>query len=339
MNEDPARQHRVQPIMRISATQLDSLLSALSVEFVRLTECLVSPGWRINLGGISAPGIHYNLSGHGRMVLEGHPPIELSPHTLVITPPNQYFHVEVPPEDPESKVSNEVEGRWESFPTGAIRRFVAGEDGPQLMLICGYFHASYGTSVNLFSTLNAPIVEQFDSAQHIDHTLGLVLHELIDQEVGTGAMTATLLKLVLIALLRRSLTSINLWVERFSLLGDAYIARAFSHMAAHPGAPHSVSSLAQTACLSRSSFMARFTKILGMPPMTVLRGLRMRQAALMLTTNELSIDKIAHSVGYTSRSSFLKAFHDSYGIYPTDYRAQRRTEISSKTANVDHHER
>lgn len=316
--------------MRISATQLDRLLSTLNVEFVRLTECLVSPGWRIRLGGTSAPGIHYNLSGHGRMVLEGHPAIELSPHTLVIMPSDRYFHIEVPPKDTESRVSKEVDGRWESFSPGEIRRFVAGEDGPQLMLICGYFQASYCTSVNLFSTLTVPIVEQFDSTQHIDHALRVALQELVDQEVGTGAMTATLLKQVLIALLRRSLTSINLWVERFSILGDVYIARAFSHMAANPGAPHSVSSLAQTACLSRSSFMARFTKIFGMPPMTVLREIRMRQAASMLTTDELSIDQISRSVGYTSRSSFLKAFHDAYGNYPTDYRAQRRNETASQ---------
>jgi len=305
---------------RISGAQLDGLLSVLSVDFVRLTECLVSPGWRLNLGGTSAPGIHYNLSGHGQMVLEGHPPIELLPHTLVITPPNQYFHVEVPPVDPESRVFNEVEGRWKPFPTGAIRRFVAGEDDPQLMLICGYFQASYGTSVELFSKLSAPIVEQFDSAQHIDRTLRLALQELMDQEVGTGAMTATLLKVVLIALLRRSLTSTNLWVERFSLLGDVNIARAFSHMAAHPGARHSVNGLAHIACLSRSTFMARFTEVVGSPPMTVLRGLRMRQAASMLIADELSVEQIARAVGYTSRSSFLKAFHDAYGIHPSDYR-------------------
>ncbi|ANN80165.1 AraC family transcriptional regulator [Bordetella flabilis] len=313
------------PITRMSAADLDGLLSTLTVDFVRLTECLVSPGWRINLGGTSAPGIHYNLSGRGRMVLEGHPAIELSPHTLVITPPNQYFHIAVPPEDPESGVYQEVEGRWKPFPPGAIRRFVAGEDGPHLMLICGYFQASYGATVNLFSTLQAPIVEQFDSTHHIDRTLRLALQELIDQEVGTGAMTTTLLKVVLIALLRRSLTSIDLWVERFSLLGDVNIARAFSHMAAHPGAPHSANSLARIACLSRSSFMARFTQVIGMPPMTVLRRLRMRQAASMLITDELSVDRIARSVGYSSRSSFLKAFHDVYGIQPSDYRAQCRS--------------
>lgn len=318
---------------RISAAQLDGLLSALSVEFVRLTECLVSPGWRLIMGKTSVPGIHYNLSGHGRMVVEGHPAIELSPHTLVIIPPNRHFRFEVPIEDPEEGVSNEVEGRLEATPVDLIQRFVAGKSEPQLMLICGYFQASYGTSVNLFSALSAPIVEQFDSEQRIDHTLQHALQELIVQEAGTGAMTATLLKVVLIALLRRSLTSINLWVEQFSLLSDANIARAFSHMAANPGAQHSISSLAHTACLSRSSFMVRFVEVVGSPPMTVLRGMRMRQAAVMLLTDELSIDRIARSVGYSSRSSFLKAFHDVYGTHPSEYRTQRRTKIAGDTEN------
>lgn len=311
-------------VARMSALELDGLISALRVEFVRLTECLVSPGWRLNLGGTAAPGLHYNLSGYGRMVLDGHPPIALSPHTLVITPPRQFFHVEVPAADAEAAIAHEMEGRWKVFPAGAIRRLEAGEGEPQLMLICGYFQASYGTSLDLFSTLSAPIVEQFDRAEHIDRTLAMVLQELMNEEVGMGAMTTTLLKVVLIALLRRSLTSTNVWAERFSLLSDVNIARAFSHMAARPEAQHSVDSLADTACLSRSSFMARFTEVVGLPPMTVLRKLRMRQAATMLIADERSIDQIARAVGYTSRGSFLKAFRDAYGMLPSDYRALQR---------------
>ncbi|AOB33715.1 AraC family transcriptional regulator [Bordetella sp. H567] len=339
MNKDATHSHGHQPMARMAPARLDGLLSALSVEFVQLTECSVSPGWRLDLGGAPAPGIHYNLGGHGRMVLDGHPAIELSPHTLVITPPGQYFHIEVPRRDLNVEVGHQVDGRWKPFPPGEIRRFIAGDGEPQLMLICGYFQASYGRSANLFGTLDTPIVEQFDSAQRIDRTLQAALQELIDQEVGMGAMTATLLKVVLIALLRRSLTSINLWAERFSLLGDVRIARAFSHMAAHPGAPHSVHSLARTACMSRSSFMARFTDVLGMPPMTVLRELRMRQAASMLTTNDLSVDQIGRLAGYTSRSSFLRAFHAAFGVYPSDYRAQRRNERIPETEHGNQHER
>lgn len=64
MSKRAARQHSDRLMARISADQLDGLLSALSVEFVRLTECLVSPGWRLSLGGTPAPGMQ---SGPRRM--------------------------------------------------------------------------------------------------------------------------------------------------------------------------------------------------------------------------------------------------------------------------------
>ena len=75
-----------QPILRISRTDLDNLMSTLEVSFVKLAECLVSPGWRLVLSQTDAPGIHYCLSGTGRMVIGDHPPIDLVPHTLIIAP-------------------------------------------------------------------------------------------------------------------------------------------------------------------------------------------------------------------------------------------------------------
>jgi transcriptional regulator GlxA family with amidase domain len=138
------------------------------------------------------------------------------------------------------------------------------------------------------------------------------------------AMTTALLKQVLIAILRRSLSSAGSWLERFPMLSAPRIARAFAEMLARPGAPHSVQSLAQTAGLSRSAFMARFAEALGSSPMAVLRQLRMRQAAARLAANVLSIDQIAHAVGYESRSSFFRAFRQAYGQDPSAYRAAAR---------------
>jgi len=147
--------------------------------------------------------------------------------------------------------------------------------------------------------------------------------ELVAQEVGTGAMTAALMKQVLVTLLRRSLTTKNLWVERFSMLGDPRIARAFAEMVTHPELPHSVESLAQTAGLSRSVFMARFTRLFGKPPKATLRDLRMRHATVLLTNRGLSVDQIVHGVGYTSRSSFSRAFRKIQGCDPSEYRDMR----------------
>jgi hypothetical protein len=146
------------------------------------------------------------------MILEGYSRIELMHHTLVITPPKTLFYIEVPSDSCSVSKQSTVGGRWKEFPPRAIRRFGAGDASPQLILICGYCRASLSASVDLFSILTMPIVEQFDAADELDLKLKAALAKLIAQEVETGAMTRSLLKQVLIALFRRSLTSVNQWV-------------------------------------------------------------------------------------------------------------------------------
>jgi AraC family transcriptional regulator, activator of mtrCDE len=55
--------------------------------------------------------------------------------------------------------------------------------------------------------------------------------------------------------------------------------------------------------------------------MVALRQLRMRQASNLLTANVLSIEQIAHAVGYASRSSFSRVFRRAFGSDPAEYRA------------------
>ena len=309
-----------QPLVPIAEADLDRLLDTLMVGFVRLSECLVGEGYRLELGGVGAPGLHYNISGTGRMIVENGEPIELQPHTLVILPANVLFRIEVPPSGDPRATWKTVHGRSQQFAHGAVRRYVATDAEPVIVLICGYFRASYGSTTDLFGALTTPIVEQFDEGDQVDEKVRAALTELMAQEVGSGAMSAALLMQVIVALLRRSLRSMDLWVKRFSLLSDPQIARAFAEMVAHPYAPHSVQSLARTAYLSRSAFVARFTKVVGRSPMSILRDLRMRQAADHLKSTTLTVDEIAHHAGYASRSSFVRAFRDAHGCDPTSYR-------------------
>ena len=190
--------------------------------------------------------------------------------------------------------------------SGMMRRTRPSDEEPEMALICGHFRASYGTSIDLLATVSSAIVERFDAADKLDGTLKSALAEFADEKVGMGAMTAVLMKQVLLTLLRRSLTSFDLWAERFSALSDRSIARAFAAMAARPGAPHAVDILAREVGLSCSVFMARFTSAFGEPPMAVLRQLRMRRAAALLAASSLSIDQVSGEVGYVSRSSFLR---------------------------------
>jgi AraC family transcriptional activator of mtrCDE len=309
-----------QPLVPVDPAELDRLLDTLMVEFVRLSECLVGEGYRLELGGIDAPGLHYNISGTGRMVVEGREPIELQPHRLIVLPAKTLFRIEVPSRRGSRVTWRTIDGRAQLFAPGAVRRYVANDGEPEIVLICGYFHASYGASTDLFGTLKSPIVEQFQEGDQVDETLKAALMELVAQEVGFGAMSAALLKQVVVALLRRSLRSMDLWLERFSLLSDPQVARALAEMVAHPGARHTVHSLARTAFLSRSAFEARFNRVVGRPPMILLRDLRMRQAAEQLRATTLTVDEVAHQAGYASRSSFVRAFRKAHGCDPTSFR-------------------
>ena len=50
--------------------------------------------------------------------------------------------------------------------------------------------------------LAAPLIEQFDEGDQVDESLKAAHTELVAQEVGFGAMSAALLKQVIVALLR-----------------------------------------------------------------------------------------------------------------------------------------
>ncbi|WP_322033863.1 helix-turn-helix transcriptional regulator [Paraburkholderia sp. J76] len=308
------------PSPRISTAHLDELIALLEIRVLGLSECLVSEGFVLELDGNEAPGIHYILSGRGLLHIAGADAVPLAPHTLLIVPPRHPLKLEVPANQ-AGIAPVVVSGREHKRVVDSINRFRAGSTEPMTVMICGYFNAVFGASINLFETLSTPIVEQFDPSDRLDVYLRTAFDELIAQEIGAGAMSGALLKQVIVALVRRSLKTSALWMERFALLRDPQIARAFADMTARPSAPHTVESLAQIACLSRSAFMARFSTALGQAPMQVLRDIRMRQAAVQLRAGDLPLDQVARNAGYASRGAFIRAFREIYGAAPAEYRA------------------
>jgi len=306
--------------LRASRPDLGILMAMLEVDVISLTECSVSRNRQLSFPASEAAGIHYNLEGIGQMFVGTGPAIPLTPHTLVITPPKQPFRIDAAPG--AAARTEMVEARWKSGDLSETgKRISAGNGDPGVNMICGYFHASYGASIDLFATLASPIVERFDATDQLGYRLEAALTELVDRQVGMEAMATALLKQVLITLLRRSLNSGDLRLKQFSILSDPQVTRAFARMAADPGALHSVTTLSEIAGLSRSAFMARFASAVGCSPMAALRQLRMRKASNLLTANVLSIEQIAHAIGYESRSSFSRAFRRAFGNDPAEYRA------------------
>jgi AraC family transcriptional activator of mtrCDE len=309
-------------------------MTTLDVTFVRLSECALAAGAHLAVARAAASTIHYCLRGTGFILLDDEAPIRLTPHTLVIVPPGRAMTITAT-EHPTA-LRNTRKLNHGGFTAGSSQRHTVGNCEPTLVLACGSFRANYGPALDLFASLATPIVERFDVHDQLDQVMAYAMAELAAQDVGGGPMSAALLKLVLLALLRRCLVSTNAWVERFSILSDPPIARAFAEMASRPSVPHTVQSLSHAVGLSRSAFMARFSAAFGESPMSLLRRMRMRHAADLLAANALSIDQVALNAGYQSRSSFTRTFRRYHGSDPSEYRARaQRASSDSATPTQD----
>jgi AraC family transcriptional activator of mtrCDE len=307
------------PLSRASPAALDRLMATLDIEEASLSECVLQNGSQSVARRLVDPGICYILEGSCTITVDSGPPINAGAQTLILIPPNRGVTV------------TKSDGRHAAL---AASLCLAGgtvilESRPEMRpdrsadavrFVHGRFRAVYGPGLDLFASLSSPIVEAFGPFDHFCHLMDYGVAELRGAQIGRHPTSNALVKLLLLALLRRSLVSPKVWVECFSVLGDQAVARAFAEMASRPSAPHTVDALSQTVGLSRSAFMARFSAAIGASPMAVLRRIRMRHAATLLAANALSIDRVALQAGYRSRSSFSRMFREHYGMDPSAYR-------------------
>lgn len=106
---------------------------------------------------------------------------------------------------------------------------------------------------------------------------------------------------------------------------DTRVRRAEELIAADPGAPHTVASLAESVALSPSRFAHLFTLRTGRPPMRALREARLRHAARLLEATDLTVERVAAASGFPSAFHFSRVFRRRYGVPPGAYRAGERS--------------
>ncbi|MEU1406569.1 helix-turn-helix domain-containing protein [Streptomyces sp. NPDC005728] len=105
---------------------------------------------------------------------------------------------------------------------------------------------------------------------------------------------------------------------------DARVRHAEELIAADPGAPHTVRSLAGSVALSPSRFAHLFTQRTGRPPMRALREARLRHAARLLEVTDLTVERVAAASGFPSPFHFSRVFRARYGVPPGAYRSGER---------------
>ena len=98
------------------------------------------------------------------------------------------------------------------------------------------------------------------------------------------------------------------------------LSNALAVIHSQPEMAWTVESLAEQCCMSRSKFASLFNQIVGETPLAYLQQHRLRLASQYLKQGQLSIQQIAHQVGYSSETAFSQAFKKQFEMSPSQYR-------------------
>lgn len=159
-----------------------------------------------------------------------------------------------------------------------------------------------------------------DPREWLEVSRRLLLQEVIDPLPGGSVMVARIIDLLFVQTLRvwaRETSQKPGWLKAAM---DTQLGPAFTALHRRPGESWTVSTLAATARMSRSTFAERFSKLAGQPPMQYLTERRLDQAAELLRTTALTIQAISSECGYQSEAAFSRAFRKRHGLSPRHWR-------------------
>lgn len=202
-----------------------------------------------------------------------------------------------------------------------------GGDGAETTLLCGTFSFRDGSTNPLVRSLPPLIHVNAESGREVrwlEPTLGFLACEANNDRPGAQTVINRLCDILFIQAIRFYLSEIPPCTRGwFRAMQDEQIGAALHTLHSQPELPWSVGELANRAFLSRSSFSARFTELMGEPPMQYVTRWRIHIAGALLRDSDLPLREIATRVGYESEAAFSKAFKRQLGIAPGAYRASR----------------
>ncbi len=198
-----------------------------------------------------------------------------------------------------------------------------GDESPKTTLVCGMFTFNEFNQDTILSLL--PPIIHFGAGACQLHGLNRFIEALLDEananRQGKSILLHRLADILFIQIIRIWLADpaneAHGWLAG---LRDPQIASTLSAIHANPAYDWTVEKLATTATMSRSAFSAKFTELIGIPPLAYSTRWRMQLATQLLRDGRLSLMQIAETIGYTSDIAFSKAFKREQGDSPAVYR-------------------
>ncbi|MFD4676181.1 AraC family transcriptional regulator [Lentzea sp. NPDC058450] len=103
---------------------------------------------------------------------------------------------------------------------------------------------------------------------------------------------------------------------------DAVVGPVLKAMHERPERAWTLALLAKEAGVARTTLAGRFTKLVGVPPLTYLTEWRMAVAADLLAESSATVAAVARKVGYADAFGFSAAFKRVHGFSPSKCRTR-----------------
>ncbi len=279
-----------------------------AARYSKLLECCGR--WRIQREGTGEPFFCAVLEGRCHVIVDGHPPMTLQAGDFVLVPAMRDLISASLDASSNEVTANPIEV--------APGRFRIGTRDEPVALRMQIGHCSFASpNAELLVSL-LPQIVVVRNEPRLAALMQLVDGETRARRPARDLVLERLLEVLLIEALRcGGETTSAPGLARG--LADDRLATALCCLHARPEFSWTVPKLAAEAALSRSAFFARFTRVVGMPPMEYLLAWRMALATRLLHAHELGMDQVAERVGYSSASSFTVAFARHMGISPARY--------------------
>ncbi|MFJ9541300.1 AraC family transcriptional regulator [Streptomyces sp. NPDC101225] len=297
-----------------------ALLDMRSANFARLEAV---GAWAISFAGYQHIKLGAVLEGECWVETEGAPPVRAVKGDCYLLGNGRPYRLSSDPAVP-AQPSSEV---FKGFVEGSSVRVGPSEGVPEGVVVgCG-FHLDTANAAVLLDVL-PPLVHiaaDRGEAGAIRTALDMLRQETAAPEIGSALIVERLAHIVLVQVLRSYVAARGstgrAWL---TALADPAVGTALSLMHEHPAHPWTVAELATKSGMSRSHFAARFSDLVGTPPLEYLATWRIRSAARELRTGNRTIASIAGQYGYGSESAFSHAFKRVIGQAPGRYRRQAR---------------
>ncbi|MFN3690506.1 MAG: helix-turn-helix domain-containing protein, partial [Fimbriimonadales bacterium] len=108
--------------------------------------------------------------------------------------------------------------------------------------------------------------------------------------------------------------------EAVAMPDDTRLRTALEYLQSHLSDPDALQKVSEQLCVSPRQCQRLFRVAMGCSPSEYLTELRLRRAATLLVSTNLSVSEIALEVGYLSLSHFSRVFRERFGKTPRAFR-------------------